>query len=554
MKKRKILSLWGACILATALVACGDGSDNTYKPIHVVGEPIEPTEESSAEQEQVVEETTVQVLEEKYAAGNFEEADYKTLARLYVEENRLLEARDTLEVCYSLNKDAESYAMLQELTVNAAEEEAMAQQLDLLIQNLNTPEYANESLSMLFSDEWFYAMMPRLSEGKRSYYRELNDTTLYVEVGYNELGQKYTSIWKQNADEVMIIQQTPNTLQQVVTGLKNNQYQGEFESWLCIAPTGDVFHEQGTFAQGAIVGEYKADVKWGKAPSDIMALWSMRETMDFTEYSGDFDGLGYTTLPQLQESNKGTLNGNTSDGNIVVYAYEKDYKSYLSMNIGTGLWENYQFTNASLGLADSPDYSVYNPVQEGINSGLISSDSIGAVPGEGEEPQEDLRVEEAYQGRGGGKIKGEFNPDATPTATPTAAPTATPRPTATPTAAPTATPKPTATPTAAPTATPKPTATPTPEPTATPKPTATPTPAPTATPKPTATPTAAPTATPKPTATPTPAPTATPKPTATPTPAPTATPTPAPTATPTPAPTNPPSGGDTDVEWSPDLD
>ncbi len=531
MKKRKILSLCLVCIVGMSLVACGDGSgflwndaDEAYRPIHVVGEPIEPP--ATPPTTQVVEKTEVQVLEEKYATGNFEVADYKALARLYVEENRLLEARDTLEVCYGLNGDAESYAMLQEITVNAAEQEAMAQQLDLLIQNLSTPEYANESLSMLYSDEWFYSMMPRLSEGKRSYYREVNDTTLYVEVGYNEMGQKYTSIWKQNADEVMIIQQTPNTLQQVVTGLKNNQYQGPFESWLCVAPTGDVFHEQGNFVQDVMVGSYKANVKWGKAPSDIMALWFMRENMDFTQYVGDFDGLGYTTLPQLGESNKGTLNGNISDGNIVVYAYEKDYKSYLSMNIGTGLWDAYQFTNSSLGLDQCPDYSAYEPVQEGVSGGLIDGSGMETLPGQGEGTTQDTRIEEAYQGRGGGKIKGEFNP------------TATPAPTATPTPKPTATPVPTAT------------ATPTPKPTATPAPTATPTPKPTATPAPTATPTPKPTATPAPTATPTPKPTATPAPTATPTPVPTATPTP----TPTTAPTTPPTGGDTDVEWSPDLD
>ncbi len=89
--------------------------------------------------------------------------------------------------------------------------------------------------------------------------------------------------------------------------------------------------------------------------------------------------------------------------------------------------------------------------------------------------------------------------------------------------------------------------------TSTPEPTPEPTSEPTPEPAPEPTPTPKPTATRRPAATPTPTPAQTPEPTPAPTPVPTPVPTPAPTPTPTPVPT-PAPGGDTDIEWSPDLE
>ena len=118
MNRKKILGLSLACIMMVAMTACGDGNiplwnnnagTETYRPVAVVPEDIETPDT------QLVEKTEIQKLEEKYAAGNFEVADYKLLAKLYDEDNRKMEARDTLELCYRLNADAEAYALLQDI-------------------------------------------------------------------------------------------------------------------------------------------------------------------------------------------------------------------------------------------------------------------------------------------------------------------------------------------------------------------------------------------------------------------------------------------------------
>ena len=505
------------------------------EPVQVEVKPLE--EKVPA----LVEETQIRIMEKRYAAGEFDPADYQTLARLYKEDFRNKDARDLLEECYRLNKDAASFDSLQEITVNTAEEAAMAQQLELLIQNLDIPEYANESISMLFTEEWFDAMMPRLSKGKRKYYREINDTLLYLEVGYQESGERFTNIFRQEKGELLVILQTPDTIQSVRTGYEEDQYHGEFESWICVASTGDVFHEKGTFQKGILVGDYLAEVKWGKAEADILALWMLKEDMDMIPYTGSFDEKGCTTLEQIGQEQQKITNGSNQGKETIIYAYDANKANYLFCNI-EGDRENYTFTGKLLGLKEYPLFQKYEPVlTEGENlppalDGVVElkelqvrifdSDiqiydgtkwiTMGSVEdfaekdpfaykeevmdGEGESSQEEEKQNAAN--RGGGKV---IVP-----------------------------------------ATPKPQSTLKPQTPAKPKPTEKP--QVTATPVPQA---PAVTAAPQP-----PAPQMTPVPTPAPTPAPTPIPTPEPTPVPAPEPTpepQPPAGSDTDVEWTPDL-
>ena len=158
--------------LSVVSTGCGEGNSSlsdiwgSQETVVVRSEPVEEVEKQDSQ----------------YASEGVQSVDLKTLAKLYAEENRNKDARDTLEICYLLEQSEEAYASLQELTVNAQEEAEVAEQLDLLIQNLGIPEYANESISMLFAEEWFDVMGPKLPQGKRSYYRENGDTILYLEV------------------------------------------------------------------------------------------------------------------------------------------------------------------------------------------------------------------------------------------------------------------------------------------------------------------------------------------------------------------------------------
>ena len=361
MIKKKFLSTLAVCAVTVAVTGCG--VENTplseivqqqelQQPVQVVPEPIATPEGAVlADPEQEGTSTGTD-----YVPGEVVETDYKVLAKQYLAQNRNMAARDALEVCYRLEQDAEALETLQGITVNAAEEAAMAEQLDLLIKNLSTPEYANESISMLYTEEWFRAMMPKLSVGKRSYYREVGDTILYLEVGFDEQKQKVTTIWKKTGEELMLLQQTPNTLQSVVTGVQDGKYQGAFEAWTCVASTGDVFHETGTYEKGICVGDYTAEVKWGKDEADIMSLWMLKEDMKFTTYQGNFGADGATTVEQLPKEQQKVTNGGNGAENSIVYAYDSGKKNYLFVNVEDGMEAgNFAFGSKTFGLADYPD-------------------------------------------------------------------------------------------------------------------------------------------------------------------------------------------------------
>ncbi len=543
MKKQKVVSIICMITITCMITGCGGNkfvsdvftNKGESQPIIVQQDTVEVTKEDSVQQPNT-----------EYGAEVQTEVDFKTIAKLYVQNGQKKEARNLLEAGYYLEQDEEVYELLQELTVNAAEEEEIAAQLDLLIQNLDIPEYANESISMLFSEEWFQAMKPTTNVGKRSYYREKEDATLYVEVGFNEQNQRMTSIWKNKGNELLVIQQTPDSIQSMKTGLQNGKYHGDFELWTCVASSGDVMHEKGTFQEGVCVGPYTADIKWGKAEADIMSLWMMKEDMKFQTYTGDFGKEGYTTLEQPTDLVQGEKS--------IVYAFDSKKQKYLYVDAGKSQ-SDYVFSHATMGIKDCPTYEVYEPVSSQQGDQIMLFDKAVALSDlkvrifEGdvliydgnrwidlgkanellEEPKESSGQNESVTNRGEGSLT-EVTP--APTEVPKA--TAKPKPTSKP--KPTATPAPTPVPTEVPTAVPAPEPVPEPAPEPVPEPTPAPTPEPT----------------PVPTPEPTPAPT--PEPTPAPTPEPTPVPTPEPTPVPTPEPTpEPPTGNDTDDEWTPDL-
>lgn len=562
MKKRKMVSL--ICVLALSLGMTGCGGKKFLNDLFTNKggpQPIIVRQEN-------VEEETEELVEQPnsgYSTETEQRLDFKIIAKQYVQNQQIKEARDILEAGYQLEQDAEVYQMLQGLAVNVAEEEEMAAQLDLLFQNLEIPEYANESISMLFSEEWFQAMKPSNNRGKRCYYREKGETTLYLEVGFDENNQKGTTIWQSKEGTVQVIKQTADSIQSLKTGLKGGKYHGEFESWTCVASTGDIFYEEGTFNEGIYVGPYNAKVKWGKDYTDIMALWMMKEDMELQNYEGNFSADGVTTLTQPEQAEQQVIEAVPVEGQAIVYAYDANKQNYLYVNGEQGASE-YIFSNHTMGIGEYPAFEKYEPVAAEQGTQIMLFDkavelsdlqvriyqgnielydgsewvAIGKVnEAMAEEPE--VKKSVIYGNRGEGKV---VEAVATPKPTVTPKPTATPKPTVAPTQAPTAVPTtaPTVAPTEAPTAVP------------TLVPTAAPTEAPTAAPTeaPTAAPTEAPTA--APTATPTPAPTEAPTaaPTEAPTAAPTEAPTPVPTEVPTPIPT-PTPGNDKDEEWTPDI-
>lgn len=529
--------------LALCMTACGDGltpeeretADQQHGGIEVVGIPIENDSDrqqgEAGEQhpEKTELEQQIQELERRCGTPDFAQEEYVTLAKLYSQNGQVRKQRDTLEICYALYRDSSIEEELQQVTVNVSEEEAGVQeQMNLLGQNISTQGYVNEAVSMLHGEEWKNTMMPRLTQGSRSYYKEQGENSLYVRTGYDASGAFYTQVQYQQGDQITVLLQTDGSVQLLETSMGDAQYDGVYECWTVLAASGDVIRENGNLRDGVMVGDYTAQVRWGKGANELLPLWNMREDMEMITYNGSFGEDGIASAAQIEESG------------MIIYAYDSGKQNYLFMSAeGDASAKQFVFRAESMGMPAPQEYVPYVPlraeedasqteqaqlqlqvrvfdgnieVYDGtgwINMGpaqtYIEADPVAAgnQAAEGEAPagtgtEEGQGIAAIYARRGGGEVK----PQATPK--PTSKPTTTTRPN---------TPAPTPNPTPAP-----PPSNPNPEPQPSnpdpgPEP-SNPDPAPQPTPEP-------------------PAPQPTPEP---------------------PAPTDPPiTGGDSDVEWSPDL-
>lgn len=339
------------------------------------------TGESSADSDLVSEKSAIEEYEIKYASGELTADDYKELADLYGKEGMRKRQRDLLEQCYRLYNDVQCIELLKDITVNIEEEsDGIKEEAERLLSNLSTPEYLDEAAGMLLSDDWQSLMMPKLREGSRRYYMtdEAGKTTLCFEVGYDEAGEKYSSAWYAAEDgSVSGLMRREDSLQMLTSKLADGKYQGDFDAWLCMAGSGDVYHETGTFENGVCTGDYTAQVSYGHEASDLFALWSSRADMDMTEYKGAFEDGGITAVAQLDGSQKNV--GNDED-NFIVYAYTADKSGYLFVNVPEeAAAGSFVFDCSALGMEPYPEFALYEPQMKndsGTQEQMIDSGAV----------------------------------------------------------------------------------------------------------------------------------------------------------------------------------
>lgn len=326
----------------------------------------EQTDGSSAESNPGGEKSAIEEYEIKYASGEFTSDDYKKLAELYGKEGMRKRQRDLLEQCYRLYDDAQCIELLNDITVNIEEEsDGIKAEAERLLSNLSTPEYLNEAAGMLLEDDWQSLMMPKLREGSRRYYMadETGKTTLCFEVGYDEAGEKYSSVWYVADDgSVSSMVRREDSLQMLVSKLVDGKYQGDFEAWLCMAESGNVYHELGSFENGVCYGDYTAQVSYGHEASDLFALWNNRADMDMTEYTGAFADGGITTVSQMDSSQRNVVKDGNGEEKYIVYAYTSDKNGYLFMNVPEqAAADSFVFDYSVLGMKSYPEIAPYEP-------------------------------------------------------------------------------------------------------------------------------------------------------------------------------------------------
>lgn len=360
MIKRSKIRIGILCIIISIpLSACGDGSaiglELSQEAVTIHSEPLlSETERAICD------------YETKYQTGTFTMQDYQALADLYCEVGQIRKQRDMLEQSYRLYQDEEAFAALQDITVNLAEEESLVvREAQTMLHNLELPEYLDESVNLISTSSWIHTMMPKLFEGRRSYFlQEDGQTILTIQVGYDEAGMPYSNVWYHGEnDQLLLLQYQNRTIRLLQTQMEEGAYDGTFEAWLVEGATGNIRHEQGTFAEGVYIGDYTADIRVGTEKSDLFALWCSRNNMEYVTYTGHFDEQGRTTLEQPEENNLQSLAEACGKPGCVVYAYDETGENCLFQGLEEGVtYAEYSFDLSAMGIEAYPEFEVYQPV------------------------------------------------------------------------------------------------------------------------------------------------------------------------------------------------
>ena len=357
MKKFQIKYILILLFLAAAFTGCGDGSEEssagTSTEVAVIeGEPVRSDTE-----------TEIMNYEAKYSTGEFTMEDYQALAALYGEAGQIRSQRDMLEQSFRLYEDAQAFETLQQIAVNLDEEnEKIRTEAQTMQQNLELSEYQGEAIHMIAGDEWLDTMMPKLYQGKRSYFAQQDGRIAFsVEAGFEDGGVPFSRVWFVNGEnQVTLLSRSGRVIQLMTVGLSEGLYNGAFEMWTMDSANGDIYQEQGTFANGILTGDYTARVHEGQAAGDAFDLWNNREGMEYTVYTGSFDGEGKTTVEQPTDSELAQLLKNTESVDAVVFARGEEERDCLFLEVSDGTEAaEFVFNAEALGIASYPAFTLY---------------------------------------------------------------------------------------------------------------------------------------------------------------------------------------------------
>ena len=385
-KATKFMALAISTVLVISLTACGDGNGGEVEDV------VTPVEAQPMLSELELE---ILNLETKYNKGEFTGADYLALADAYSRAGDIRKQRDMLEQDYRLYEDADAFSTLQGLSVNLEEEtEEIRSRAQEMLNDLELPEYLDESVNLIDSGDWFSTMMPKLKEGQRSYYLERDAQPLfYAQVGYTGEGQRFSKVWYTGSETKRFLSQEGTIIRLVTvtstvvedpastagtdttaetadiqdtatpraaTPADMDAWNGTFEAWNVDCATGSITHEQGTMQKGVLTGDYTCDVHAGEGGLDAFSLWNNREGMEYITYTGSFDSEGKALVEQPSEEIRKKLLEGTDDTDLILYAYDATGENCLWQGTGAEISvADYRFGGELIGLETRPEYTSY---------------------------------------------------------------------------------------------------------------------------------------------------------------------------------------------------
>lgn len=377
-------------VLVISLTACGDGNGGEVEDV------VTPVEAQPMLSELELE---ILNLETKYNKGEFTGADYLALADAYSRAGDIRKQRDMLEQEYRLYEDADAFSTLQGLSVNLEEEtEEIRSRAQEMLNDLELPEYLDESVNLIASGDWFSTMMPKLKEGQRSYYLEREAQPLfYAQVGYTGEEQRFSKVWYTGSETKRFLSQEGTIIRLVTVtsaaagdpaSTDMDAWNGTFESWNVDCVTGSITHEQGTMQKGVLTGDYTCNIHAGEGGLDAFSLWNNREGMEYITYTGSFDSEGKVLTEQPSEEIRKKLLEGTDYTDLILYAYDATGENCLWQGTGAETSvADYRFGGELIGLENRPEYTSYE-----VSETMAADDDGTGSAGETDTEKPQIRI------------------------------------------------------------------------------------------------------------------------------------------------------------------
>lgn len=358
MKKRSlfiILILYSVILSGCALNIKVPTNGIFSKSEETVQEPI--IEESIKDTEDVLQLSFSELLELSRENGTYSEdeirmlelenlkdceglsrSEYAELAEIYEKMGYMLNARDIYEEAYKLSISDEYIEKLNEIYVNAEEEnEEVREMLDTLAEYfaeaVNTSDYS-KVIRLIESEEWYKTIMPFVRAGYRNYYSTSECILdLLVRTGYSNTGEHENRIYcigkgegknkgiilKQDGDIISIyIEETDEELK--LTDILNDNGLKTYTLIRINTLEGTVETETGNLKNGVYTGDYYASLVKGDYKS-AYELYLNKDNLTGEYYKGSFDENGKSIVEKPSDNNIAAFAKAAGTDTVVVYAY-----------------------------------------------------------------------------------------------------------------------------------------------------------------------------------------------------------------------------------------
>ena len=299
-----------------------------------------------AAQSEEYESQLITAWESLYAADAFEEADYTSLAELYIAAGSFRQARDIMEISQCLNPTEEKAALLDSITVDTSTDgETVQNTVPPLLDKLRTGD-RDGAVDYILSDA-LSQLCSRVPGGSRRYTAADGDAQLKL-LASSVGGQFRADMWYTAADgSVTVISHSPAALFIGTSSLKDGAYDGAFTAQYYKASNGSIVEDSGSFTNGLATGSISTEVYSGGEATTLSELWSARAELERTAYTGELDEGGHATAKAASGLESGQI----------AYAYAEGNTQYVYV-IGSeeDTAETFAFTPASFGFEALPQW------------------------------------------------------------------------------------------------------------------------------------------------------------------------------------------------------